>query len=173
MKIRRIACALALSVPLLSAGAATAAAPETRSPWTPYEAHGWTLPAGASCDFPLRGDVLQDKERVRTTERYADGSPRVQEFTGQLVMRFTNLDSGGSVVRNLTGRADVEYLPDGSWTMTLVGGHFAAGIRPGGDPGPGFYVVTGTKHQLVIEPDGHRTLVPGDGPVEDVCDTLA
>lgn len=142
-------------------------------PWTPYSASDWSVPAGERCDFALSSEVLRDKERVRTTEWFPDGSPRVQEFTGQLVVRLTNEESGESVVRNLTGRADVEYFADGAWSMVLVGGHFAAGIPEGGAPGKGFYVVTGRGAELHIDADGRRTLTADQASMENICETLA
>ena len=68
-------------------------------------------------------------------------------------MGFTDLDSGASVVRNLTGRGDCEYFVDGSVTLTDLGGHFAAGLHTGDDPAPGFYVVGGKGWAMRIAAD--------------------
>jgi len=101
--------------------------------------------------------VLGDQERHRTTATFPDGSLRVQEFTGRLVVEYTNEATGASAVRN---------LPDD-------GGHFAAGLHPRDDPGPGFYGVDGHGWQVRSVAAGHRTLVSGEGTVEDVCQTLS
>ena len=169
--------ARAVAVLVLVAGAVLPASPgvaveDNPSPWTPYDGEDWVTEAGEVCSFAMGGEVVSDKERYRTTAWFPDGSPRYQEWTGQLIVRFTNLDSGESVERNLTGRGDFEYFADESWTLTAVGGHFAGAIRPGGDPGPGWYVVTGSGYTLHSDADGDRTLTYGNGTVEDVCETL-
>jgi hypothetical protein len=162
---------------VLAIGASVPAAPsmaqdDNPSPWTPYQGSDFEVAAGEVCSFPLAGEVVSDKERYRTTAWFPDGSPRYQEWTGQLIIRFTNLDSGESVERNLTGRGDFEYFDDGAWTLTAVGGHFAGALREGGDPGPGWYVVTGSGYTLHADADGKRTLTYGDGRVENLCETL-
>ncbi len=171
----RIAPVSALAGAALALGAAlapAAVAADNPSPWTDYRGSDWSVPAGEVCAFPLASHVVSDKERYRTTETYPDGSPRVQEFTGQLVVELTNEDTGASVQRNLTGRGDFEYFPDGGWSLTAVGGHFGGGLHPGDDPEQGFIVVTGSQYVLSSDADGHRTLTYGHGTTENICDTL-
>lgn len=169
----RALLALMLGVAGLLSSSAAAASTESPSPWTPYSASDWTVAAGERCDFALSSEILRDKERFRTTEYFPDGSPRYQEFTGQLVARYTNEDTEESVVRNLTGRGDFEYFADGSWSLILHGGHIGVGIAAGGDPGRGFYVVTGGGAELHADADGHRTLTADRAKVENLCDTLS
>lgn len=155
------------------AGAVLVATPAHASPWTAYHSEDFTIPAGQSCSFELAGHVVADQERYRTTETYPDGSPRLQQFTGRLVVEFTNVATGASVTRNLTGRGDFEYLPDGGFTLTDMGGHFGVGLHPGDDPAPGYYVVGGKGWQVRVDADGHRTLTAGHGTIENICATLA
>jgi hypothetical protein len=159
-----------LGLMLVLAVPASAAAP---SPWSPLTTSGFELPAGTRCDFTLRGEVLEGKEQIRTLETYTDGSPRVQEIVGQLVIRYTNVDTGESVDRNLTGTALVIIEPDGSFTLSLVGGHMAVGFGAGDEPSSSFLIFTGAGHEVFFAADGTRTASFGDGPVEDVCQTLA
>ncbi len=167
------------AVLVLAAGALLPVAPATAgednpSPWTPYTGGDSVTAAGEVCAFAVSSEVLSDKERYRTTETFPDGSPRYQEWTGQLIVRFTNLDSGNSVDRNLTGRGDFEYFPDGSWTLTDVGGHFAARLFTGAsDPEAGWFVVTGSGYTVHADATGNRTLTDGHGTVENLCETLA
>jgi hypothetical protein len=142
-------------------------------PWAPFEATSFTLEAGTRCPFTLQGDVVSDQERIRTLETYPDGSPRIQEVVGQLVSRFTNVETGESVVRNLTGTAIVEYGTDGSFTLTLQGGHFAVGLAPTDAGGPAFLIMTGSGYAVTFDPDGTRHLTFGNGTVENICETLA
>lgn len=170
--ITRTAAALALAAGTLLAAAPATAGEDNPSPWTPYTGEDWVTDAGEVCSFAMGGEIVSDKERYRTTEWFPDGSPRYQEWTGQLVVRFTNLETGESATRNLTGRGDFEYFADGSWSLTAVGGHFAGAMRAGGDPGPGWYVVTGSGYTLHSDAEGSRTLTYGHGTVEDMCETL-
>lgn len=153
--------------------AGVTAAETSPSPWTPYQGSGFERAAGQLCDFALRGELLSDKERYRVTETYPDGSTRVEEWTGQLIFRFVNAETGASVQRNLTGRGDFVYHEDGSWSLVNVGGHIGVGLRPGDDPGMGYYVISGAGYELHQDTTGHRTLTPGDGNAENICETLS
>lgn len=155
---------------LLSPAAAMADKP---GPWAPAPTSSFVLAAGTRCPFTLGGEVLSDKERIRTLETYPDGSPRIQEVVGELTVRFTNLDTGVYVERDLTGTGILEYLPDGSVVLTLKGGHFAVGLAPTDPGGPAFLIFTGTGFSVLFAPDGSRHVTGGNGTVENICDTLA
>jgi hypothetical protein len=154
------------------AGFAAPASASSTSPWQRYHAQPFTQPAGDVCPFALHGDIVKDHELVRTLQTYPDGSPREQEFVGPLVIRFTNLSTGASVERNLTGTGYFFYEPDG----TIRGrglGHIAIGIHAvNTSPPPGEYVLTGSFN-FVLRPDGTRDFTIQGGTVEDLCDTLA
>lgn len=156
----------------LVAGFAVPASASSPDPWQPFHAQPFTQPAGAACPFALHGDIVTDHTLVRTLQTYPDGSPREQEFAGPLVIRFTNLSTGTSVQRNLTGNGYFFYEPDG----TILGhglGHIAIGIHAGNtSPPPGEYVLTGSFN-FVLRPDGTRDFTIQGGTVENLCDTLA
>jgi hypothetical protein len=115
------------------------------SPWMPFRAADFDLPAGSRCPFPLSGRVLEDRERIRTLATFPDGSPSRQRVKGPLVVRYINTASGASVVRDLTGDAFIDTHGDGSFTFTLRNGHLAVGLGAG-DPGSG---VPGTQRTWV------------------------
>ena len=116
---------------------------------------------------------MADDERIRTLATFADGSPQRQRVKGPLVVRYINEDSGASVVRDLTGDALIDFGADGSETITLRHGHLAVGLGAG-DPGaPAFLVLSGHGFAVTFAPDGRRTVTPGRGDVEDICQTLA
>ena len=142
-------------------------------PWSPLTTSNFELAAGLRCDFTLRGEVLSGKEQIRLLETYPDGSPRVYEIVGQLVVRYTNVESGESVIRNLTGTALQIVEPDGSFTLSLVGGHMAVGFGATSAPSLAFLIFSGAGHEVYFAADGTRTATFGDGPVEDICQTLA
>src|SRR5690242_9431998 len=68
--------------------------------WVPTSTPPFDIPAGVVCPFEVKGDIVADNERMRTLAAYPDGSPRVQDFAGRLVIRFTNVGTGRSVVRD-------------------------------------------------------------------------
>jgi hypothetical protein len=170
----RLARIAALVIGLVSASSPPAVADSPR-PWQPHEgAGGFTLAAGTACDFQLTSRTVEDRERYRVVETWPDGSTKREEWTGLLVVEYTNDDTGESVRRNLTGRGDFLYGQDGSWSLVNMGGHFAAVLYEGDDPGPGVYVVSGKGFSVSGSADGHRVLdTSGDGIVENVCQTLA
>jgi hypothetical protein len=137
-----------------------------RSPWQPFRASDFDLPAGSRCPFELKGEVLFDRERIRTN------SPTQQEVKGPLVVRYTNVGTGESVVRNLTGRALIDTFADGSSRFTLLHGHLAVGLAATDPGGPAFLVLSGRGFTVDFAADGTRTVTPGRGTIEDVCRTL-
>jgi hypothetical protein len=100
------------------------------SPWMPFRAADFDLPAGSRCPFPLSGRVLEDQERIRTLATFPDGSPS-RRVKGPLVVRYINDDSGASVVRDLTGDAFIDTRTNGSLTFTLKNGPLAVGVGAG------------------------------------------
>lgn len=143
------------------------------SPWTPYRTAPFTLAAGQRCSFGLSGTPIRDRERIRTLATFPDGTPRVQQVDGPLVVRYTNTDTGTSTVRDLTGRALVIYGADGGFREFLESGHFAVGLAPTDPGGPGFFVLSGRGAALTVKPDGSRILAPGRAHVENICSALA
>lgn len=157
IRLSVLAAVLALGVP------ATASA---TSPWQPFRASNFDLPAGTRCDFPLSGRVLEDKERIR---RLSDTRSEVK---GPLVVRYINQDTGESVVRDLTGTAFIDSFPDGSSRFTLKHGSLSVGLGPNDPGGPAFLVLSGRGFTIDFGADGSRTVTPGRGTIENICDTL-
>lgn len=176
MRLRRvlIGAGMAAAVTGLAsvAGFAAPASASSPSPWQRYHEQSFTEPAGDVCPFALHGDIVQDHELFRTLQTYPDGSPEEQEFVGPLVIRFTNLSTGASVERNLTGTGYFFYEPDGSIRGHGLG-HIAIGIHAvNTSPPPGEYVLTGSFN-FVLRPDGTRDFTIQGGTMENLCDTLA
>lgn len=144
-----------------------------RPPWSPYRTAPFTLPAGTRCPFPLRGTPVYDDERIRTLATFPDGTPRVQEVDGPLIVRYTDTDSGATVVRDLTGRALVTYGPDGGFREILERGHLAVGLAATDSGGPGFFILSGGHPSIAVSADGSRVLTPGTARIENICTTLA
>ncbi|MBO0869630.1 MAG: hypothetical protein J2P15_13795 [Micromonosporaceae bacterium] len=144
---------------------------ESPSPWQPFRSAPFTQAAGDVCAFAVHGDIVTDHELVRTLQTYPDGTPREQEFVGPLVIRYTNLSTGASVERNLTGTGWWFFDQDGTTHGNGVG-HFGIGIHAGNtNPPPGEYVLTGA-FDFVLGADGTRTFSVQGGTVENLCQTL-
>lgn len=179
---RYLVALTATSACLLLAGAPAWAAPSPSWPgsrpaastaaggWHRYHAQPFTAPAGTLCPFRVHSQVLFDREYVRTTRAYPDGSPRTQQYVGPLVVRVTNTATGHSVRRDLSGRAVVQYARNGSFTYQLQG-PVAVGFHPGDSLPPGYYVLRG-EHTVHFTADGTRTITADEGTEENLCHTL-
>lgn len=152
---------------------APAGSPSRDGGWEPFRTAPFRLAGGTRCPFGLVGTPVRDRERIHTLAYFPDGSPKVQQVAGPLVVRYTNADSGATVRRDLTGRATISYGGDGSFTETLDHGSLAVGLAATDPGGPGFFVLTGTGFRLHVSAEGGRTLFLGTGRVEDLCTTLA
>jgi hypothetical protein len=164
------AAAVAMAAGVMGAGAVPASAGE--SPWVAYEQPDILVPAARStCAFDVQETVVEDGEYYRNTEFYADGTVRTQRWRGPLVMRYTNVSSGASVVRDLSATATVHYRPDGSMaSMVSEHGAFGATMPAGSSPASGIYVLGGRGTTLTLNPDGTRSFTLGPhGTAENVC----
>jgi hypothetical protein len=163
----------ALAIATTVAGTTTAAA-EAPGPWIRYHQPEVTIAAGTGCDFEVLQEVLADGEYYRDVATYDDGTPRVQQWKGPLVMRWSNTETGDSAVVDLTGRAVITYRPDGSdESITIVNGHFGARMPAGSNVPRGVYRVGGKDSSVRFNDDGTRTLTLGrHGTAENLCDEL-
>ncbi len=139
--------------------------------WKPYRTGAFESPAGQTCAFTLRGDPVKDREEIATWATYADGSPRLQTIRGDLRVRYTNVESGATVERDLFGVGTIAYGRDGSTTLYLVG-PAAVGFKPT-DPYPaGFYALDGF-HVVYTAPERvTRQMVVDAGTEHDICGDL-
>src|SRR5262245_27025190 len=102
----RVVKALLLAAAMVAVAAAPAAASD-REGWERTCTPPFVIPAGDICTFEVKGDIVRDNEWMRTPATYPDGSPRVQDFKGLLVIRYTNTSNHKTIVRDATGTARV------------------------------------------------------------------
>ncbi|MCO6010708.1 hypothetical protein NE236_37695 [Actinoallomurus purpureus] len=167
--MRRVFSAAAIAATTAGLIAPATAASAT-SGWEPYRAAPFTT-AGV-CPFTIHGDILRDEEEIRTVSTYPDGTPKVQEFRGPLVIRFTNESTGRSAVRDVSGFARLRHRKDGGSVWHFDGG---ASVRvPAGSRAypVGWYILQG-RFTLIVAPDGTRDFRSVHATVEDLCQTLA
>lgn len=167
MRVRHLAPLICL-VTLAGTAAPAAAATE---PWQPYKATDFVAPEGKYCTFALAVTAVEDAEEYRVVARHPDGTERVVEYRGTLITRFTNVTTGESVVRDLSGHAWEERYPGGG-TKSFTGvGPFGFGFRAEDDFAQGYYRLDGVN-VITIAPDGTRALPVNAGTAENLCATL-
>lgn len=172
------------SLLLAAAMVAAAAVPATAAPgdaapgrpagggWEPTSTPPFVLPAGQICPFELKGDIVADREWMRTLATFPDGSPQVQDFAGVLVIRFTNTGNGRSVVRDASGTIRMYKLADGTRIQQLRG-HNALPVRAGNTGFPGGDYITSGDFVVIDRPGGVREVPVRLGTMENLCKTLA
>jgi hypothetical protein len=108
--MRRVGTVVILSILVLIASAAPAAAARPTREFLPAPEF-IEFAAGELCDFPVRIDVLVNKE-FGTTFFDADGQPTRTLVSGRLILRLVNLDTSKSTVVNASGPGLVVYEGD-------------------------------------------------------------
>jgi len=164
-----MAAAAAASGMLLAVSASAASAADGGG-WRPTHTDPFEFAAGALCPFGLKGDIQYDREYTRVTESYPDGSPKIEEFTGPLGIRFHNEATGKFIDRDITGFTRLLRQGDGSRVFSMWGNNVAP-IYPGTGV-VGDYVTHG-YFVFVVHADKSREYTVGQGASEDICKTLA
>ena len=122
-----------------------------------------TLDAGLACDFAVRFTEVANQEYSR---ELPNGTTVV---TGRFVVRLTNVDTGTSVVRNISGPVYFTTGPDGEQIVTVSGSSLSpvfAGNDATGTVGQGLFLF----HGPTVFTDTILTRVSGS--YEDLCAAL-
>jgi len=173
----RVAKILVLAAAMVAVSAVPAAATGSGAGggggggWEPTSTPPFVIPAGDVCSFEVKGDIVRDRERMRTPATYPDGSPKVQDFEGVLVIRYTNTGNHKSVVRDATGSIRVYYLEDGT-RISQLRGHNALPIKASNVGFPGGDYITHGDFVVIRHPDGSREVPVRLGTMENLCETL-
>jgi hypothetical protein len=171
MRLRGATIVAALTTLVLAAATAPAEATGGPEPWKPFRSEPSTSPAGRHCAFPLETRIVYDDEESRVDARYPDGSVKVVEYRGALIVDFINLETGEQIRRDLSGRGVETLYPDGSTSSFGGVGPFGIGfVATDGYP-KGRYVLDGI-HQITYDKDGTKHMAIAIGPEENVCETL-
>jgi hypothetical protein len=130
-------------------------------------------PAGEVCAFPSHSTFPVDDLTQKTWVDDA-GNPVFAVESGPLVMRTTNLATGRTVERDVSGTGVLTYpAPD---AFVLSGNDWVAGFHTGDRPVHNRWIVAYGYMSVKITstPSGtSRTLLALRGPHEDLCATLA
>jgi hypothetical protein len=172
----RVVRTLLLSAALVAVTAVPAAAApggaHDGGGWEPTSTPPFVHPAGQICSFEVKGDIVADREWMRTVATFPDGSPRVQDFAGVLVIRFTNTSNNRSIVRDASGTIRVYRLPDGTRIQQFHGNN-ALPVKAGNTGFPGGDYITRGDFVVIDRPGGVREVPVQLGTMENLCKTLA
>ena len=141
------------------------------SGWEPSTTPSFRLAAGESCTFELQADVLYDHEFTRIVATFPDGSPSVVDVQGSLGFEFTNVATGESVRRDVSGTLEATIHEDGSIDFQFGGNGLAVIRTSAPDSEPGVYVISGPVLYLA-HADGSREFTDQHGTIENICQTL-
>nr|WP_281404294.1 hypothetical protein [Streptomyces roseirectus] len=139
---------------------AAESAVRTGTGWEPAPSAPWDVPAGARCDFPVHGEPVVDK----VVKRVLDANRTF--YTGELVVRVTNTETGAFYDADASGSALVELRADGGQLWT-VRGPVLVGVGAGNLP-RGLYIVDGA-FTLDVSSTGYRTVTLVRGTTDDLC----
>jgi hypothetical protein len=145
--------------------------PPTLPGWQPAPFSGFTLPAGTFCPFALKAEVLRNDAIVATTKSFADGTPEQQVYMGPQLYRFSNIDTGASVLTLLDGILIYDFASDGSFTITAIGKN-GLGFRPIDGFPAGLYLVDGYHVVRYGANGGPRQMLSAIGIETSYCQTL-
>ncbi len=130
-------------------------------------------PAGEVCPFPSHAD-FPVSDLTQRTWYDAAGNPVFAVDSGPLVIRVTNLATGRTIERDISGSGTVTY-PDPD-SFVLSGGDWSAGFHTSDTPVHNHWIVSrGYMSVRITTTAGvtSRTLLALRGPYEDLCRTLA
>ena len=162
-----VALLIAVGVP-----ATASAASDSGAAWQPYRTAPWTDAPGAVCTFGVAATIVTDQEQFRTLASYPNGNPRLQEFRGPLVIRYTNQATGASVVRDLSGYGWFHYGSDGS-IDAFIASHIGVTVPVGNSGFPaGEWVITG-RSEVTVSSAGAIDVRLINSTAENLCQTLS
>ncbi|NES31402.1 hypothetical protein GCE86_23775 [Micromonospora terminaliae] len=163
-----VASVVAAIATALPGSASAASGGGSHGAWEPDPQEAFEMPAGARCDFAVRVEPIVDEVRKLTLATYPDGSPRRELFTGALIDRVTNLETGATSTADASGTSLVVYGTDGSMTWYVTGPVLLGFRENAGSLPKGLWIVDG---QFVVEftPTFEKTITMLHGTTHNVC----
>jgi hypothetical protein len=177
------AAAQALTPPAAGQPGTPAAAQARSHPGPPPGARGpiithptetaFDYPAGEVCAFPSHTEFPVDDLTMKTWVDAA-GDPVFATETGPLVQRTTNLDTGETVERNISGDGVITYPDPDSYILS--GNDWSAGFHTTDRPVHNKWIIAGPFMSVkitTVNGQTTRSLLALAGPYEDLCKTLS
>ena len=157
-----------LALAVIPSSAAHANRQSSKDGWQPVPYEDFDVAAGDRCDFAVHGTHPVNEVMMKTLERYPDGSPKREVYTGALTVRTTNTDTGAFTDSDAGGDAVIDYRTDGSQLWYIRGPVFIGFGEGKGNMPRGLYVIDG-YYTLEISSTGYKTVTIGKAEVHDVC----
>ncbi|MEU9828247.1 hypothetical protein [Micromonospora chersina] len=163
-----VASVVAAVVAALPGTASAASGDIAPGAWEPAPQAAFEMPAGARCDFAVRVEPIVDEVRKLTLATYPDGSPKRELYTGTLIDRVTNLETGATSTADASGTSMVVYGTDGSMTWYVTGPVLLGFRENAGSLPKGLWIVDG---QFTVEftPTFEKTITMLHGTTHNVC----
>ena len=131
--------------------------------WEPAPTEPFDRAAGEICDVPIHAEPTVDEVVMKTL---ADGSVI---YTGKLVVRVTNRDSGAYTDVDASGSALVTHAADGSMTWYVAGPVLIPFREGAGNRPRGLYRLDGVYRIAYNATLTYKKLTMVHGTTEDVC----
>lgn len=141
--------------------------------WEPAPSAPWDVAAGVRCDFAIHGEPVVDEVQKLLLQQYPDGTPKRELYSGDLVVRITNVETGASTDADASGDAVIEYRPDGTMSRWYVRGPVLVGVgEDGGNLPRGMWIVDGV-FTIDFTPEGKKNITMVHGTTTDMCAEIA
>ncbi|MFD6612683.1 hypothetical protein ACFWDN_23095 [Micromonospora chalcea] len=166
-----VAVAAVVAVVVAALPGSASAAPDRHhgvGAWEPAPQAPFELPAGARCEFAVRVEPIVDEVRKLTLATYPDGAPRRELFTGALINRVTNLETGATSTADASGTSLVDYRTDGSMTWYVTGPVLLGFRENAGTLPKGLWIVDG-QFRVEFSPTYDKTITMLHGTTHNVC----
>ncbi|MFG1675609.1 hypothetical protein [Micromonospora sp. NPDC049282] len=163
-----VASVVAAVVAALPGSASAARDGHTSGAWVPAPQEAFELPAGARCEFAVRVEPIVDEVRKLTLASYPDGSPKEELFTGALIDRVTNVETGATATADASGTSLVRYRTDGSMTWYVTGPVLLGFRENAGTLPKGLWIVDG-QFRVEFTPTFDKTITMLHGTTHNVC----
>jgi hypothetical protein len=157
----------AVATALLLAAAAPASADKPLR--EPFPSEDFVL--SGICDFDVSLHIVENKEFIKTYFD-DDGNPTRQVINGRLVDELTNLETGESIIYNVSGPGFVTFFDDGSMDL-VAGGTSLAIFFPGEVEDLPLLFLNHGQVTYHFGPEGNVVGAEQVGEMEDVCAALA
>ena len=161
-----LAAAVVAAALILAAAAPASAGKPLREPFPQGD-----ITISGSCDFDVFAHTVEDKVFAKTYFDN-DGNPTRQILNGRLVNELTNVETGTSIVYNISGPVLITFFEDGSADV-VFGGRSLLFFFPGEVEDLPLAFVNSGQVTIHVDPEGNTVGVDQVGDVEDVCAALA
>lgn len=151
---------------ILAAPASAASAAPPTGGWYPAPSSPFDKAAGTRCAFPIHAQPIVDEVQGLNLATYPDGSPQRAVYTGKLIVRVSNTDTGAFYDADASGTAVIDFATDGSQHWRWIGPVLVGFGPTNTNHAQGMYVLDGVYDFTV---GNGFSSIHGVGHETDVC----